>query len=199
MARHATRKRHNPISRALTIEAWLFVAVAIGSIWLYQSDYIGQLLAWSIEHGPLPGALAAGVAFSTFVTTPFAVASFAGIGSNLTVPVWQIALVGALGAALADLFIVRWTRSPISLFLVRAIVGHDPEAFKKRVQRWPSYRWLTALVGGLLVGIPLPTDEVGLVFFGASGLRMYQIMPLIFVADFAGVYALVMTASVLAG
>jgi hypothetical protein len=193
------KHKRNEITRALTIEAWLFVAVGIGSVWLYQSDLINGFLAWSAEHGPLPGALAAGVAFSTFVTTPFAIATFAGIGSSITMPIWQIALVGALGATLADLFIVRWTRSPISLFLVRAIVGHDAEAFKKRVKKWPGYRWVAALVGGFLVGIPLPTDEVGLVFFSASGLRLYQITPLIFVADFVGVYALVAAAGFLAG
>lgn len=193
------KRKRRTIPRAVTIEMWLFVITLAGTVWLYQAGLIELLVMTSVNMGPHLGALIAGAAFSTFVTTPFAVAGFLGIGGTLDTPVWQIALAGATGATIIDLLLVRWLRSPVALLIIQAVVGHDTTAFQRRMGRTPLLRWLAAACGGFLVAIPLPTDELGVIFFGASGLRAYQIAPLIFVADFVGIYAMVMAGSFLAG
>ena len=194
------KRRKKPVtSRAITIEAWCFIIALVAAVWLYQAGVIAELILWVSSLGPLIGSLVAGAAFSTFVTTPFALAGFIEMGSAHVVPVWQIALSGALGATIMDLLLVKGIRSPIATLIVQAVVGHDTEAFKSRIKRNPVLRWCAGIFGGFLMAIPLPTDELGVVFFGASGLRTFQMVPVIFAADFLGVYAVVSAARVIIG
>jgi hypothetical protein len=187
----ARRTSTSSISRAVTIEAWLVVAVMALTVWLFQNGYLAELVQKVSEFGPVPASLLAGAAYSTFVTTPLAVGGFITLGELPAVPIWQMALAGALGATIVDLALVKGVRSPLALLVVRAVIGRDSNALKRRVKRWPVLRWVTAITGGILVAVPLPTDELGVVFFSASGLRMIQMIPLIFVADFVGVYSIV--------
>src|SRR3989344_2395968 len=134
------KRKQGRIPRAVTIEAWLFVVALAGTIWLYQAGFVAELVKMSVDLGPHLGGIIAGAAFSTFVTTPFAVAGFLGIGSTLTVPIWQIALAGALGATVIDLLLVKGIRSPLALLIVGAITGSDIEAFQRRIRKWPAFR-----------------------------------------------------------
>ena len=186
-------------SRAVTIEAWIFIAVLVASVWAYQAGLIAELTAWVSALGPLVGGLIAGGAYSTFVTTPFSVAELIQMGSDHAFPIWQIALSGALGATIVDLLLVRGVRSPLALLLVRAVVGHDTELFKSKIKRKPMLRWCAALFGGFLMAAPLPTDELGVVFFGASGLSAVQMIPIIFISDFTGIYAVLSAARAFSG
>lgn len=191
------RKRLRSVPRTVTVEAWLFVIMLGATIWLYQSGAIAALTAWAIELGPLIGGFFAGAAFSTFVTTPFALAGFLELGRALTIPLWQVALGGAIGATIADLLLVKSIRSPLALLLVRAVVGHDTSILKSKVRKKPAFRWYAGLLGALLIAIPLPTDELGVIFLGASGLNAKQMTPIIFLADFVGIYAIIFTIRIL--
>src|SRR3989344_3328568 len=187
------------IPHAITIEAWLFVAMFSAAVWVYQSVLIVEVVRWTSSFGPLAAGIAAGAAFSTFVTTPFAIAGFIEMGSGYAIPLWQIAFSGAIGAAIVDLILVKGIRSPLALLLVHAVVGHDTELFKSKIRRRPVARWYAGLFGAVLIAIPLPTDELGVVFLGASGLSTLQMVPIIFVADFIGIYAIVSAAQAFIG
>ena len=194
-----SRIKRRTIPRAITAEAWLFTAMFVAAVWVYQSGIIAGIVSWTSSLGPLVGGLAAGAAFSTFITTPFAIAGFVEMGMRHVMPIWQIALGGAVGAAIVDIMLVKGIRSPLALLLVRAVIGHETETFKSRVRRKPASRWYAGLFGAFLIAIPLPTDELGVVFLGASGLNTLQMVPIILAADFTGIYAIVSAARALAG
>ena len=170
------------IRRAATIEAWVVLAVIVATIWFLQSNVLADLVEKGSGLGPLSGFLT-GLLYSTFVTTPLAIGGFIVLAD--TMPTWQIAMTGALGATVVDLALTRGIRSPLSVLLVQAVVGHDIHMFRR--MRGPL-RWGAGLFGALLIAIPLPTDELGVVFLGASHLQPLRLMALIFLADLIGIY-----------
>lgn len=190
----ARKARNAKISRSVTVEAWLVVGVIILTVWLFQSGMLARGIEFLAGLGPVPASLIAGAAYSTFLTTPLAVGSFVTMG-EMHLPIWQIAAIGALGATIVDLLLMKGAGSPLALLIVRTVTGRSSARFRARLKRVPGLRWIAAILGGVLVAAPLPTDELGVVFFSASGLRAFQILPLIFVADFIGVYAIVSAAS----
>jgi hypothetical protein len=190
MSRAAKRSRKIPL--AVTIECWLFVASIVFTIWFFQSGTFEHALSGTHALGPVAASLISGAAFSTFVTTPLAIGGFASSGDAM--PVWQIALLGTIGATAMDLLIVRWLRSPVAMLVVHATIGKDANALKSRLGRSALLRSCACVFGALLMAAPTPTDELGAVFFSASGLRPLHMIPLIFAADFFGIYALVSTA-----
>src|SRR3989344_1208134 len=117
------------LTHAATIEAWIVVFVVALTIWLLKSGILSTALESASDFGVLSG-IVAGLFYSTFVTTPLAIGGFIAIAG--TVPTWQIALAGALGATIVDLALVRGIRSPLAILLVRAIVGHDVRAFRAK-------------------------------------------------------------------
>lgn len=189
MCRMSFRRRTHvrgstPLS--VTLEAWLLVLVIAVTWWLLNTGIAADFTRQAIEYGPI-AALLIGAFYSVFVTTPIAVAGFFEISTS-TIPLWQIAAAGALGATLVDLLLLRWVRSPLAALLVHAVVGHDIKAFHRR-RSLP--RWAWAMFGAVLISIPLPTDELGVVFMGASHLRTLHMVPIIYVADFIGIYAFI--------
>lgn len=193
------KRKRRGVPRAITVEAWLFVAVLVAAYWLYSAGFIAEIVLWASSLGPVVGGIVAGAAYSTFVTTPFALAGFIQMATAHTIPAWHIALGGAIGATIVDLMLVKGVRSPLALVIVRAAVGHDVDAFQSRMRKRAASRWYAGLFGALLIAIPLPTDELGVVLLGASGLRTLQMVPIIFAADFVGIYAIVSATRMLLG
>jgi hypothetical protein len=101
----------------------------------------------------------------------------------------QIAFLGALGATLIDLVLVKGVRSPLMDSILHAAFGDRLYLFAKRLSRG-KLRVISALLGCLLIAIPIPTDEIGVTFLGMSHLGAWRVAPLIFAADFVGIFLL---------
>lgn len=162
------------------------------TVWAIQSGAITSLMESTAEYGIL-SAFVSGLMYSTFVTIAFSVAGFLAL-ADTAIPLWQMAVAGAIGATIADLLLVREVRSPLALVLVRAVFGTNVHVF--RGKRGPM-RWIAALFGAALIAAPTPTDELGVVLLGASHLNSYQLVPIVFIADFVGIYVLLTTAQAL--
>ncbi len=174
-------------SFAATAEAWLVVIAAGITIWLLQSGTLATIMDTSTAFGPL-ASLVAGLMYSTFVTTPIAIGSFYELAQ--TAPALHIAALGALGATLIDLVLVKGIRSPLMDAIIHAAFGDKLYVFARRLSRG-KLRVVSVLFGCLLIAIPLPTDEVGVTFIGMSHMSAWRLAPLVFLADFVGIYALV--------
>lgn len=169
------------------LEAWLVAGAIALTVWLVQSGMLASAIHFTAVYGPLSGFIA-GLLYSTFITTPVAIGVLAEIGTIS--PIWQTAFVGAIGAMLVDLVLIRGMRSPLTEIIFQAAFGPHVMHTSKRLAKG-RFRWLAMLLGGLLIAIPLPTDELGIAMLGASHIQSWKLAPLIFVADFIGIYALV--------
>ena len=178
------------IPRAVVAEAWFFVVAAAGALYLFKTGIVTELIMRVAASEPLLAGAIVGTTYSTFVTTPFAVASLAAMGSTLAIPIWQIAVVGAVGATVSDVVLAKFLRSPLSLYIVSRVLGSRGASFKERLKKVPVVRWCVVALGSFLVAIPVPTDELGIALFDASGLRFIHMLPLFFVANFIAIYAI---------
>ncbi|RJR12638.1 hypothetical protein C4585_03430 [Candidatus Parcubacteria bacterium] len=193
------RGRKPAIPHEVTIEAWFFLVAAIGAIALHQFGIITVFFDWIATHGPLVSSLVAGLAYSTFITIPLSLAGFIEMGTHSTTPVWQIALVGGVGAAITDLLLMKGFRSPLAALIVRGVTGSNEESFKTKMRRNPFLRYLAVALGGICMAAPLPTDELGVVFLSVSRFHPITLFPIIYLANTAGIYAVVSAARVLSG
>ena len=176
--------------QAVVVEAWVFIAAVAVAVYLIQAGTMTDVISWALGSGSLFAGVIAGSLYSTFVTTPLAVAALIGLGNALQIPLWQVAIVGAIGATISDLALARFLRSPLSLYVVERVLGHYEDAFQRGIRRSMFIRWGVVALGGLLVSLPVPTDELGIALFDASGLRLTQMVPIFLVANFIAIFTI---------
>lgn len=182
MARRRTKDTYGA-----TIEAWLVLFAIALTVWLMRSGKLAELMDASTILGPA-ASFVAGLMYSTFVTTPLAIGSFIELSHSANA--LQIAFLGAFGAAFVDLLLAKGIRSPLMDAILHAAFGDQIFSFAKKLSRG---RWSTAsaVLGCILVAIPLPTDEIGVTFLGLSHTSSWRVAPFIYIADFIGIFLFV--------
>lgn len=184
------KKAQNHVPHAVIVEAWFFIAAVAMAVYFFQSGTVDNIIAWALDSGSLFAGVIAGSLYSTFITTPFAVATLVGIGNALQVSFWQVAIVGALGATMSDLALARFLRSPLSLYVVERILGRRGISLELGMRRNLKIRFLAVVLGAILVAIPIPTDELAIALFDAAGLRFVHMLPIFLGANFIAIYAI---------
>ena len=132
------------------------------------------------------GSFIAGALFtSTFTIAPATVvlANIAHVASPYSVAFW-----GALGSMIGDLLLFNFIKDNLS---------KDAEDLLKRsrfkrlisVFHLRFFRWLTPLIGALIIASPLP-DEIGLAMMGFSKMRVAVLLPISFVMSFIGILSI---------
>ena len=104
--------------------------------------------------------MVAGFGYSSIFTVAPATAALAELSRR--VPVWEVALIGGLGAVLADQCLYRFMRSELTSHMRCRI----SQRWTKRLVHSP-WRWPLVVLGGLFIASPLP-DEIGLSLMGVS-------------------------------
>jgi hypothetical protein len=192
MARSSTHRSRHGVSRVATIEAWGVVAAIIVTVFLVQTGVLHSLIEAANGLGQFSGLLA-GVLYALFITTPLAIGAFIELAH--IAPVWQIALWGALGASVIDYLLARSTRSPLVSEIMDGTFGKgNIKSFGKRATEGP-FKWFVAILGAVLIAIPVPTDEEGIALLGVAHFSGWQLMLLMFAANFCGIYFIVAIAS----
>ena len=139
------------------------------------------------------GSFLAGIFFtSTFTIAP---ASIALIEIGKTTSPVVVAFYGALGGIVGDM---------VMFFFLRGTVAHDVHEILKKsdYRRVLSFfhlgfmRILSPILGALIIASPLP-DEIGLSLMGISKVKPLYIVPIAFVMNFIGIWALIRIASIL--
>lgn len=136
------------------------------------------------------GALAsfiAGVFFTSIFTTAPAIAALGEI--SLVNGILPTALVGAIGSLTGDLIIFRFVKDRFSED-VRELLGH--RSIWRRVHllfRRRFFRWITFLIGGLILASPLP-DELGVAVLGMSRMNSRYFAALSLIFNFIGIYVI---------
>lgn len=157
----------------------LFIAVL-----LWHNNVIDSVLA-SLSEARLLSAFIAGLFFTSGFTTLPAVAFMAKV-AQITPPI-TVALLGALGAVIGDAAI---------FYFVRERLAEDfMETLKKpRIKRINHLlkskiiRFSLGIVSGVLIALPLPTDETAFTIMGLSRTKTYMFLIIAFTANFLAIY-----------
>lgn len=174
---------HKNHTKAL-LQDLLLIGVSIFiAITLTQTNVLIDILT-STKELELLGSFIAGVFFTSIFTTAPAIATLAEI-SHVNSIVFT-ALFGALGALIGDLIIFRFVRDKFSQHILELIKFEKPSQKVKALFKLKIFRWMTFLVGGLIIASPLP-DELGISLLGFSKIKMSWFITFSFVFNFIGI------------
>ena len=163
---------------------FILIGAAIAII-LAKTGTLDGILAFL---GSVPVAsFVAGVFFtSAFTIAPSSVALSHLIESS---SLSTVALWGALGALCGDLILFFFIRDRFADDLRRSL---RPSLLKHIMSSFHLgfMKWLSPILGAFIIASPLP-DELGLTLMGLSRVRLAVLIPLSFVMNALGIYALV--------
>lgn len=108
-------------------------------------------------------------------------------------PLHTVALWGGLGALCGDLILFFFIRDRFTADLMHAF----KPSFVKHVFRSLHFgflKWLSPIIGALIIASPLP-DEFGIMLMGMTKTRLAVLVPVSFVMNVVGIYAIVWLAA----
>ncbi len=176
--------------KKLLVDLLIVTASIYLAIYLAHSGAIHWVLGLANGNVPLI-SLVAGLFFTSFFTTPPAIAVFASLPGHGNI--FLIAAIGGLGAVLGD---------SLLFFFVRERVASDAAYLMKgprlkrvlRVLKKRRFRRILPVIGALIIASPLP-DEIGLALIGVSTLSRPQFLLLSYCMNTIGILLILLAAS----
>lgn len=175
-------------------DAGIMLLSIFATILLVTSGTIGVLLNHSLSFEAL-GAFIAGIFFTSVFTTAPATAVFVYLGVEQA-PL-SLAFLGALGALLGDLIIFSFIRDSVAEDIAY-ILERRPRFRLFHIGETRLSRWLTPLLGALIIASPLP-DELGIALMGFSKMGKRRFMLISFTMNFLGILAIMAVARAING
>ena len=178
--------------KKLIIDILLITASVYFAIYLAHSGAIAWLVA-AAGNNILLVSLVAGLFFTSFFTTPPAIAVFSGI-SHSGNPL-LIALVGALGSVLGDSFLFFFVRERVAKDASFLMSG---KRFKKALKllKHKRFQRILPVIGALIIASPLP-DELGLALIGVSSMKRSSFFLLSYCMNTLGILAILLLSGAL--
>lgn len=130
------------------------------------------------------GSFIAGIFFTSIFTTAPATVTLAELAQ--TNSIWLVSLFGAIGAVTGDMLIFRFVKDRFSAHLAELLRHHGLFRRLKVTFRHKSFRWLTLLIGALVIVSPIP-DEIGISLLGLTRMKLSWFIVLSFVFNFIGI------------
>lgn len=152
---------------------------------LVETGSIHQLVSL-FDRWALLASFIAGFFFSSMFTTAPAIAILADLGHNH--PIWQVALLGALGSVVADSILYRFVSDHVDKDLTYIFNLH-PHKRLRHIFKTKVFRWLPPLLAGLVIASPLP-DELAMAILGLARVNKKVFALLSFVFSFLGILAI---------
>lgn len=173
-----TSKQVRSLLRDLSVLALSILFAVVVS----QTDFVGRLFVGS-EVSLLVTAFVAGALFSSAFTTAPAIVILGQLAQ--VNGLWEVAVVGAVGALLADLLIFKLFKDTVSgdlRFLAKKACG---KACVHALRTRPA-RLLSVIMGGAIIASPLP-DELGLALMGVTRIPLPVLIPVSYALNFLGI------------
>ena len=161
----------------------IFLSILVAVI-LLETEFLTNILT-STKELELVGSFIAGMFFTSVFTTAPAIATLGEIARANSIIL--TALFGGMGAVVGDLIIFRFVRDKLSEHLMELIKHEGAGKRVRALFRLRSFRWFTALVGGLIIASPLP-DELGISLLGCEKMKTSWFIPLSFIFNFLGIF-----------
>lgn len=153
------------------------------AIILVQTQILATILSSAQEY-KLFGSFFAGMFFTSIFTTAPSIVALGEIAQMQSII--HVAFLGALGALVGDLIIFKFIKDRLSEHLME-IMRHQVAGTKLKFRHHLTfYRYLTFLVGGIIIASPLP-DEIGIGLLGLSKMNMKWFTVVAFTGNFIGI------------
>lgn len=161
----------------------IIVLSIIIAIILIKTHVLTSILT-STKEIKLFGSFIAGSFFTSAFTTAPAIVTLGEIAQVNSI--WSTALFGAIGAVIGDLIIFKFIKDRFSKHVIEVIKQKGSKTRLKLLLRLKFYKWLTFLIGGLIIASPLP-DELGISILGFSKMKQSWFILFSFVSNFIGI------------
>jgi hypothetical protein len=149
--------------------------------------YLG-IFEWLIEAGGrfyFLDSFIAGLFFTSVFTTPLSTVALGQLSLH-TENIYELAAIGALGAVCGDFLIYKFVKDRLGGDLLY-ILGPLKKGSLKPISEFRIFRYLTFLVGGLIIASPFP-DELGIAMMGLSKTKSWAFFPVSYVFNFIGIF-----------
>ena len=133
------------------------------------------------------GSFVSGMFFTSIFTTAPAIVTLGEI--SRTHGIITTAFFGAIGAVLGDLIIFRFIRDRLSEHMTELLRHRGIFRRIHHLLRLRYFRWLTFLMGGLIIASPFP-DELGISLLGLSTMKTSLFIYTSFAFNFLGIVAI---------
>lgn len=161
----------------------IIVLSILVAVVLIKTEVLQQLFI-STQNINFLNSFISGFFFTSVFTTAPAIAALAEISQINSL--WGTAFFGALGAMCGDFIIFSFLRDHFSNHLFEMTKMRGLGRRLKAHLKSRFFRWLTFLLGGLIIASPLP-DELGLSILGFSKTKTTPFLVLSFVFNFIGI------------
>ncbi|MDO8561960.1 MAG: hypothetical protein Q7S05_04000 [bacterium] len=159
---------------------------ALVAIILAKTGVLKDLLT-STQELKFLGSFLTGIFFtSVFTVIPASVVLGELAQSN---SIWEVAILGGMGAAIGDLLIFRFVEDHLADDF-RAILGKKREHRIASIFHLRFFRWLVPILGAAIVAAPFIPDEIGLTMMGLTKMRVFVFLPVSFLCNFSGILAI---------
>ena len=166
------------------IEDVAIIALSIEvAILLVKTQALSKILT-STQSLEFFGSFIAGMFFTSVFTTAPAIVTLGEIARANSL--WLTAFFGAIGATIGDLVIFKFVKDRFSKHLLELIKKEGGKNRLKFLLKLKFFKWLTFLIGGLIIASPLP-DELGISILGFSKMRQSLFIPFSFISNFIGI------------
>jgi hypothetical protein len=132
------------------------------------------------QEGKIIGSFLSGVFFTSAFTIAPAAIALAVLAK--TTPIFVLAFCGACGAALGDTILFFFIRDKFADDLEAALHHYHDKKLTRFFHR-KFFRWLTPLVGAVVIMSPLP-DELGITMLGVAKIRSWAFVAISFTMNF---------------
>jgi hypothetical protein len=172
---------------SILIKDAIIVAVSIVVAIIIVKTGVIHTITNLIDGNYIIPSFIAGMFFTSMFTIAPAAVALAELGQ--TTPISALVLIGALGAVVGDLIIFLFIRDGVSEDIKTLIKGKRFKKFAK-LSHFGFLRWLVPVLGALVIASPLP-DELGLAMMGMSKVKTPIFIPIAFIMNALGIYAIV--------
>lgn len=177
-------KKHKHVANGFFRDLGIIALSVVVAIILVRTDAIVGILTRTQELEFI-GSFIAGMFFTSIFTTAPAIVTLGEIAQEYSL--FLTAVVGAAGAVVGDLIIFSFVKDRFSDHLMELIKTQGMGRRLLKIFRRRSSRWITFLIGGLIIASPLP-DELGVSLLGFSKMKMKGFIVVSFIFNAIGIF-----------
>lgn len=178
-------KKKNKNSAIIHDLLMIFVGIVFAIIFVRTG--LLDLIIGAVKDYYIIASFIAGIFFTSAFT--IAPSSIALVNIANYAPIPGVALFGALGAMCGDLILFFFIRDrfaeDIMKIVKRSTIRQILHSF-----HFGFLKWLSPLLGAFIIASPIP-DEFAITLFGISRLKLAVLIPLTFIMNSIGIYALI--------